>query len=214
MPRGKDLFDKRTPSAAHKGTRATAIDDLVIIPLEVRPAPLPSLCRHPAVDAPAIAAHDPLDFGAQQGQQSDRAALGVNHEAHHAGTGRRPQPTQLGPAFPTGLIGVLDRSDAHGLEGFWMRRCQRRAHFLFEVGDGAHRDRCLPDGGRDLFDPAVAAAVAAGEIRQRAAQAWSDAVRADFRRNRRTRHRATGGAGADRPWVFGDDRHHGGNSIV
>src|SRR5262245_10289986 len=70
------------------------IDQLLEVPLEVCPANLAAEGRQPVIDAPAIAAHEPLHLLPQQRCQSLPPPLGVDQEGRH---GTRANRIKLPP---------------------------------------------------------------------------------------------------------------------
>lgn len=105
MPRGEEVFDDSKPPAAHKYARAAVIHYFLEIAFQVRPAKLPTLIRYLQIDMPSVAMHNAIDFFTQDSRQAHGAAFGVDDEHRDVCRGRRPQPAQFAPDFPTRLVG-------------------------------------------------------------------------------------------------------------
>ena len=171
---------------------------------QMRPTQLsPAVGQH-LVDTPAVADHNAGDDRAQQRLQTGQAAAGMDHEGGHCGRGRHPQPATLAGLAPTGLVGVLDLGDPHGLYGLVMGRGQRLAHLFFQVADATQGHRHVKDRLGDLLDAAAADAVAADQVGQGGGQAGAEAVPAQGCGDGGVRHGLACGTGAGMSLIFED----------
>ena len=119
-----------------------------------------------------------LEWPSPKCRQAGSAAAGVDHERCHPGCGRGPQPTQLAPELPPGLVGVLDGVRTHRGQRFRVRRGQRGADRLLQVGDCAQSDRRGEHMIGDFFHRPLADVLTAREVRQGSGQTRPDAVSA------------------------------------
>jgi hypothetical protein len=204
MPRGVDFFDDAQSPPTHKDTGATAIHDFLKIAFPMRPTKLATLLRHLQVHMPTIAAQDAVDFLTQQGRQAEGTAFGMDDEDGDVGHRRRPQPTQLTPELPARLVGKPHRRSPHRGQGLLMSGRQGSADFLFEIGHSDQGNGCAKNDVGNFLDAAFTDAVTAREVRQRAGQAWPDAVGANRGRYRRVGHDATARTGAAVSLRFGN----------
>ena len=147
-----------------------------------------------------------MDVVAQQSRQTQSTAFGMDDEDGDVRRGRRPQPAQFAPEFPTRLVGKLHVGFSHRFQGFLMSGRQGSADFLFEIGHRAQRDRHAEDRLGNFLDAPFADALSAAQIRQCPGQTRAEAVSANRGGDSRLRDFAAASASAGMGLVLGDLR--------
>src|SRR6266446_7266346 len=109
-PQPEYVLDRLQPRLTDCYRRATAIDTLLKITLQVRPAKLPQVQRHLVIHRPAVAADDALNRRSEQGLQPLPVPAGMDYEERHRGGGRphnqRFWPACFQPVSSTFLAGA------------------------------------------------------------------------------------------------------------
>src|SRR5437667_2451347 len=206
MPSLEDFGNNLEAFSTDGNRRAAAIDALLEVAFEMRPANLPLEQGPKVVDAPAVTAQDAVDGVPQQRGQAQATPLAVDDEGRYGTGGSHPQPAFAAGLFPTGLIDVLDWGGLDRGLGFGMCRLQGGADFLLQRADRAQRQWDREDIRADLFGGAFGEMVMAGQIDDRRRQARATTVGVNFRRDRHAGDFPAARTGAGVSLIFGDFR--------